>query len=130
MWDLAKYELVMSDYRDMYKSFDDAQPELIKFWDMSQNNWQVGAARMENIRVPVLVLNSGNDPLASAQNVADLFARQHNPNIGVILLREGGHIGFTAFAADYYYSLIRNFFDPKTAPVAVAYRPEAAADLR
>jgi predicted alpha/beta-fold hydrolase len=118
MWDLAQYELVLSDYRALYPSFADAQPILLKFLDMGANNWQVGAARMENVRVPLLVLNSANDPLGSAQNVADLFSRQHNPNIGVILLREGGHIGFTAFSADYYYSLIKNFFDPKTAPVA------------
>ena len=72
---------------------------------------------MENIRVPVLILNSANDPLACAQDVANLFCRQHNPNIGVILLKEGGHIGFAAYDADYYYTLMTNFFDPATAPV-------------
>lgn len=118
MWDLAKYQLVLSDYRSLYPTFNDAQPVLLKFLDLSENNWQVGATRMENVRTPLLVLNSANDPLASAQNVADLFSRQKNPNIGVILLKEGGHIGVTAFAADYYYSLMKNFFDPKTAPVA------------
>ncbi len=117
MWDLARYELILSDYHSLYPSFDDAQPVLMKFIDLSANNWQVGAARMENIRAPVLILNSANDPLGSAQNIADLFSRQSNPNIGVILLKEGGHIGFTAFSADYYYSLMKNFFDPKTAPV-------------
>ena len=68
--------------------------------------------------MPVLVLSAANDPLGSAQNVAELFSRVHNPNIGVVMLKEGGHMGFSALSADYYYSLMMNFFDPKTGPVA------------
>jgi len=117
MWDLARCEFFHSDADALYPSFDAARADLEKFLDLSRDNWKTGAARMENIRVPVLVLNSANDPLATAQGVANLFSRQHNPNIGVILLKEGGHIGFPAYSADYYYSLMTNFFDPATAPV-------------
>jgi len=118
MWDLAKCEFERSPSCKLYPSFDAYQPDLVRFLDLSRDHWQVGAARVENIRVPMLVLNAANDPLASAQGVAELFGRQHNPNVGVIVLKEGSHIGFTAFSADYYYSLMTNFFDPKTAPVA------------
>jgi pimeloyl-ACP methyl ester carboxylesterase len=116
MWDLARCEFAHGDYRALYPSFDAAWADLEAFLDLSRDGWQAGAARMENIRVPVLMLNAASDPLASAQGVADLFSRQHNPNIGVILLKEGGHIGFTAYSADFYYSLMTNFFDPATAP--------------
>jgi predicted alpha/beta-fold hydrolase len=88
--------------------------------------WEAGVERMENVRVPVLVLSSANDPLGTAQNVADLFARVKNPNVGVIILKEGGHMGFSALSADYYYSLMLNFFDPGTAPGIAAERSVAA----
>ena len=117
MWDLARCEFPRGDSYKLYPSFEAARTDLMAFLDVSREDWKVGAARMENIRVPVLVLNAANDPLACAQGVADLFSRQHNPNIGVIILKEGGHIGFTAYGADYYYSLMMNFFDPATAPV-------------
>ena len=117
MWDLARCEFLNAEYRPLYATFDAAQADLDEFLDLSRDNWKAGAARMENIRVPVLILNAASDPLASGQGVADLFSRQHNPNIGVILLKEGGHIGFTAYSADYYFSLMTNFFDPATAPV-------------
>ena len=116
MWDLAHFEFSRSDILALYPSFAAARTDLDEFLDLSRDNWKAGAVRMENIRYPVLILNAANDPLASAQGVANLFSRQHNPNIGVILLKEGGHIGFTAYSADYYYSLMTNFFDPATAP--------------
>jgi predicted alpha/beta-fold hydrolase len=71
---------------------------------------------MENIRVPILILAAANDPLATAQSVADLFAHVKNPNIGIIMLQQGGHMGFPALSADYYYSVMLNFFNPQTAP--------------
>lgn len=71
---------------------------------------------LEGIRQPVLILSSANDPLDTAQSVANLLARTDNPNLGGIILRGGGHMGFTALAPDYYYSLLLAFFDPQTAP--------------
>lgn len=119
MWDLVRCEYPRSDYHTLYPSFEAAQKDLTTFLDLSRDDWMVGASRMDNVRIPVLILNSGNDPLESAQGVASLFARQHNPNIGVLLPKEGGHIGFTAYSADYYYALMINFFDPATAPRGV-----------
>lgn len=118
MWDLVRYEFVRSPLNQLYPSFNAARPDMQTFLDLSRDNWKSGAARMENIRVPVLLLNAANDPLGCAQGVANLFARQHNPNIGVILTKEGGHIGYSAYNVDYYFSLMLNFFDPATAPVA------------
>ena len=116
MWDLARGEYQHGELGKLYPTFDASRSDLKHFLEFSRNHWKVGATRMENVRVPLLILNAANDPLATAQGVAELFSRQHNPNIGVILLREGGHIGFTAYSTDYYYSLMLNFFDPATAP--------------
>ena len=66
------------------------------FIDLQSKNWAVGARRMETVRNPVLVLSAANDPLGTAQDVAEFFSRANNPNIGVILLNGGGHMGFAA----------------------------------
>jgi len=127
MWALAAGEFDRSGFNAFYKGFPQAKQDLVRFLDMNGTTaapeagapaepWNVGAARMENIRVPVVVLSAANDPLGTGQSVAELFGRQNNPNIGVILLHGGGHMGFTALSADYYYSLLLNFFDPRTAP--------------
>jgi predicted alpha/beta-fold hydrolase len=116
MWDLSRAEIARSGLLAGYKDFEAARPDFLRFIDLSADNWKVGAARMENVRVPLLVLSAANDPLASGQSVAELFSRQRNPNIGVVLLKEGGHMGFSALSADYYYSLMVNFFDPRTGP--------------
>jgi len=127
MWNLARSEFPRSELARLYPSFDAERPDLLRFLDLSAHDWNTGASRMENIRVPVLVLNAASDPLATAQSVSELFSRQHNPNIGVILLKEGGHIGFTAYSADYYYSLMTNFFDPATAPRPAERLPQPIA---
>lgn len=67
-------------------------------------------AKLESARVPVLIVHGANDPLAKAQDVADLIARTKNPNVAALILPGGGHIGFAAYAKAYYYSLILNYF--------------------
>jgi len=76
--------------------------------------------KLVNARIPVLIVHAANDPLTPPQAVADLMARTPNPNVSAIILPGGGHIGFTVYARSYYFSLIMNFFDPKTGPVAVS----------
>jgi predicted alpha/beta-fold hydrolase len=128
MWDLARSEFRRSKYRAEYAGFEQMREDFLKLVDFHRGTqpWEAGVERMENVRVPVLVLSSANDPLGTAQNVADLFARVKNPNVGVIILKEGGHMGFSALSADYYYSLMLNFFDPGTAPGIAAERSVAA----
>jgi predicted alpha/beta-fold hydrolase len=74
--------------------------------------------KLESARVPVLIVYAANDPLAPAQEVADLFSTLRNPNVAGIILPGGGHIGFAPYATRYYYSLLLNFFDPKTGAAA------------
>ncbi len=66
--------------------------------------------------MPTLIVHSVNDPLQTAQEVADLMAETSNPNVAALMLPGGGHIGFQAWARRYFYNLIINFFDPRTGP--------------
>lgn len=66
--------------------------------------------KLREARVPVLIVHASNDPTASAQAVAELAATVSNPNVGVMMLEGGGHVGFAAYARDWFYSLILAFF--------------------
>lgn len=68
--------------------------------------------KLEAARTPVLIVHAANDPLSAAQDVADFVAGINNARVAAVLLPSGGHVGFAAYAKTYYFSLIRNFFDP------------------
>lgn len=74
--------------------------------------------KLSSIRVPTLIVHAINDPFTMAQSVADLIATTDNPNVAGLILRGGGHIGFFPYNKDYAWSLILNFFDPKTGAAA------------
>jgi len=79
--------------------------------------------KLESARIPVLIVHSINDPLKTAQEVADLVAYTKNDKVAALLLPGGGHVGIAAYARDYYYSLIVNFFDPENGAAAYADSP-------
>jgi predicted alpha/beta-fold hydrolase len=79
-----------------------------------------GGDKLECVRSPVLIVQGANDPLTSAQNVADLIAQTDNPNVAAIVLPGGGHVGFAPYARDYFYSLMINFFDSQTGAAAIS----------
>jgi predicted alpha/beta-fold hydrolase len=93
-------------------SVDDAMQylRLLPFRGMSDGN------KLADVRVPTLIVQGANDPLASAQDVADLMSTIDNPNVAAIILPGGGHVGFAAYARRYFYSLILNYFDPMHGP--------------
>jgi len=70
------------------------------------------APKLTCARVPVLIVHAANDPLAPAQDVADLIVREPNPRVAAVMLAGGGHVGFANYVPRYYYSLITSFFDP------------------
>lgn len=77
--------------------------------------------KLAGARIPVLIVQAANDPLACAQDVADLMAKTPNPNVAAVVLPGGGHVGFAAYDRAYYFSLILNFFHrhPDPGPVAL-----------
>jgi predicted alpha/beta-fold hydrolase len=78
--------------------------------------------KLEHARVPTLIVHGADDPLASAQNIADLIATTKNPNVAAVILPGGGHVGFAPYSSRYFYSLMVNFFRRESAP-----DPSAAA---
>ena len=65
--------------------------------------------KLNSAQVRTLIVHAANDPLAEAQDLADLFAKTGNPQVAGLILPGGGHIGFAAYAKNYYYNLIVNF---------------------
>lgn len=83
--------------------------------------------KLEHVRVPLLIVHGANDPLSSAQDVADLMATLKNPNVAAVVLPGGGHVGFAAYSKPYFYSLMLNFFDPQRGPRAERGEPAQPA---
>ena len=75
------------------------------------------------VRLPALIVHASNDPLATAQEVADLLAGTRNPNVAALILDYGGHVAFAPSAKRYYYSLVVNFFDPQVGAAATTTSP-------
>jgi pimeloyl-ACP methyl ester carboxylesterase len=126
MWDLMECELRRSRWMAMYPNYPMLMDDNLRFIDFCQlAGPAVGAKRMDAVRVPVLILQAADDPLSgSAQAIADVFAGVENPNCGVVLLKEGGHGGFPALSKAYFYSLMKCFFDPATAPRSLDNYPQ------
>ncbi len=88
------------------------------------------ANKLECARIPVLIVHAANDPTASVQATAELGAQVCNPNVAVILLEGGGHVGFAAYARDWFYSLLLNFFGAVSARTDEPDRAPAPVSLR
>lgn len=82
--------------------------------------------KLEAARVPVLIVQASNDPLAAAQDVADLMSRVRNPRVAALIVADGGHVGFAVHAPRHYFSLIVNYFDEQAGAAAIE-RSVAAA---
>lgn len=77
--------------------------------------------KMHRVRVPVLIVQAADDPMIPAQWTADFAAMTDNTNVASIVLPSGGHVGFAAWAREYYFSLLVNFFDPARGAAAATY---------
>ena len=119
-----------------------ASPDYPEFLDDSRqylrfvpHSGQAPAAKLEQARVPVLVIYGVDDPLGQAQAIADLFRGLENPDVGAVVLPGGGHCGFAPYARRYFYSLVLNFFDRQRGVAASLARAraehrESSADTR
>src|SRR5262249_10767899 len=67
--------------------------DALDFVRLSPHRDRTDGDKLTDARMPVLIVQAANDPLAPAQAVADLFARLPNPNIAGLVLASGGHIG-------------------------------------
>ncbi len=85
--------------------------------------------KLDEARTPVLIVHAANDPLCSAQAVADLYSRLSNPLVAAMILPGGGHNGFFVYNRAYSYSLVLSFFDPMHGAAAGGPSPLVAGSL-
>lgn len=115
---LIEYEFARSEL-----SYDGSVEDAYRFMRFLPFRGQPDGDKLADARVPVLIVQGANDPLACSQDVADFMARTANPNVAAVVLPGGGHVGFAAYARAYYFSLIANFFDESTGPRPVSPSP-------
>lgn len=107
-------KLIECEYAAYQPSLSACMPDTYTFLRLLPYKDKPIGDKMGSARVPVMIVHGANDPLIPSQDIADWLATIDNPNVAAIILPSGGHVGFAAYAKDYYYSLIANFFDPVT----------------
>ena len=112
---LIEYEFTRAGY-----DFDRMRPSIFRFMRFLPYHGKPGSDKLESVRIPALIVHNANDPMADAQDLADLISTVDNPNVAGLLLPRGGHIGLPSYARSYYFSLIANFFDPVVGAAAMA----------
>lgn len=123
-----QYPIVNGSLRDVIRlEYERSGLDPVALWDpvVAYLRWLPyrgldDGRKLDAAPMPVLIVQGANDPLTSAQNVADLIARTDNPNVAAIVLPGGGHIGFAPYARRWFYNLILDFFDPLSGPAAQA----------
>ena len=88
--------------------------EVYRFMRFLPHRGMPAGNKLESVRVPLLVVHAINEPFQDVQDLAELIAETDNPQVAGLMLPGGGHTGFAAYNRAYTYSLIINFFDPKT----------------
>lgn len=76
---------------------------------LSHKDKPVGA-KLDRSPIRALIVQGVDDPLTSAQYVAQVMATTQNRRVAALVLPGGGHVGFAPYARDYFYSLLLSFF--------------------
>ena len=92
--------------------YPDAVRDGLRFLRFLPYKGKPAGDKLEHTRIPVLILHASDDPMATAQEVADFIAGVDNPNIAAQMLYGGGHLGNARYSRPYYFSMIMNFFHP------------------
>jgi len=103
-------EIIEEDFRRSSMSYPGLMKDATRFVCLMDPQGEPGHNKLASARTPTLIVHAANDPLAPAQDVADLLAWTTNPMVAALILPGGGHIGFAAYATAYYFSLILSFF--------------------
>lgn len=119
-------ELIDCEFARSEMSYPEAPDDTMDFFRMLPFRDLPDNGKLTRTPVPVVIVHAADDPLANANDVAELILRTPNPNVAAIVLAGGGHVGFAPFARKYFYSLIVNFFDPQTGPAAATLPPSIA----
>lgn len=106
--------LIECEYARSELSYPEAMADGFDYLRFLPYKGRPTGAKLNDAKVPILMLHASSDPLAYAQEIADVIAETKNPRVSAIVLKGGGHDGFAAYCSDYFYSLLLNFFDPLT----------------
>jgi len=71
---------------------------------------QAVGPKLEQFKVPVLIVHSGNDPLIPVADAADLLKGVKNPKVAALIMAGGGHVGYLPYARQYMFNLVVDFF--------------------
>lgn len=112
---LVDYEIKQAGF-----TYSNAIDDAFQYLRLVASPGQPPIRKLDRARIPVLIVQAANDPLGSAQRVADLFAATSNPNVAGIILPGGGHNGFVSYNRPFFYSLILHFFHAQQADGDVA----------
>jgi len=110
------FTLINDEFARSALDYPGAVEDGLDFLRLMPHRGRSDGDKLADCRVPVLIVQAANDPVAPAQDVADLCARVDNRNVAGLILPNGGHVGFAAYARSYYFSLAANFFDVKSGP--------------
>jgi predicted alpha/beta-fold hydrolase len=119
-------ELIDCEFARSEMGYPEAPDDTMDFFRMLPFGDLPDNAKLRRTPVPLVIVHAADDPLANANDVAELIKRTPNPNVTAIVLPGGGHVGFAPFARKYFYSLVVNFFDPRTGPAAAPIPPSIA----
>jgi predicted alpha/beta-fold hydrolase len=122
--------LIQCEFDRAHPDYPEAVRDLITYLRLLPYKNLPDGGKLEEVQTPLLITHAANDPLSSAQHLADLAARVKNPRVAAMVLPGGGHIGFAPYAKNYYFSLVFNFFDPEHGAAATASEPVAPVEVR
>ena len=95
------WQLIRLEFHRMGMTSEKLVRDAQRFLRLLAYKEQPAGDKLEDARIPVLILHAVNDPLAPAQDVADLIATVDNPQVAAVILAGGGHGGFPVYARDY-----------------------------
>ena len=110
--------LIEYEYRHTGVPLPNGSPDGYPFIRLIPYHDEPWCDKLENARMPVLIVHGSDDPLAPSQDVATLISLTDNPGVAAIILSSGGHVGFAHYCGVYYYNLVANFFSPTSGAAA------------
>lgn len=103
-------EAIQEEFRRGPLSYATAYEECLNYLRLLPHGAMPVGKKLESAPIRALIVQGADDPLTSAQYVADLVSGVDNRRVAAIVLPGGGHVGFAPYARDYFYGLLLSYF--------------------